>query len=129
MLPTNIDSVINSMLPLVFPILIWGVLVGFFSATLLAFEDGIKRLRRLHQIPCDRCIYHTGNAYLRCPVHPLSAFSENALCCADFESVQKDPLRPLSPSLAFNRPALNRLYSSMHSGQGRSGALTSNPYT
>lgn len=84
----NFSSTLDSALPLVFPMLIWATLVCFFVALLFAFDDGVKRLRRLHQIPCDRCIYNTGNPYLRCPVNPLSAFSEDAICCSDFESTK-----------------------------------------
>ena len=66
------------------PIGIWAVLMSFVLALLLAVEDGIKQLRRLHQIPCHRCQYYTGSHYLKCPVHPMNAFSEDAIACADY---------------------------------------------
>ncbi|MDB9524995.1 hypothetical protein PN498_03265 [Oscillatoria sp. CS-180] len=79
----------HNILPLVFPIVIWGLLLLFLLSGLCALNDGVQQLRRLHQIPCDRCVYHTGSPYLRCPVNPLSAFSENALCCQDYEPIPK----------------------------------------
>ena len=42
------------------PLLIWLVLVCFFCAIFFAIEDGYLYLRKLHQIPCDRCSFHTG---------------------------------------------------------------------
>jgi len=45
----------------------------------------MARLQRLHQIPCTRCRFYSGNAYLKCPVQPLKALSEEALDCLDFE--------------------------------------------
>lgn len=80
----------GSLLALICPIAIWAVLVIFLLALLAAAADGIKRLRRLHQIPCDRCLYHSGNAHLRCPVHPCSAFSEAAIGCRDYTPKPRD---------------------------------------
>lgn len=76
-----------------FPILVWLVLVGFFLAICLAVQDGIARLKRLHQIPCSRCAYFTGNYYLKCPVHPCKALSEEAINCLDYEPVRAQTIR------------------------------------
>ncbi len=75
----------DSFLTLIFPILIWAVALAFVHAILLAIDDGLQRLKKLHQIPCYRCRYYTGSPYLKCPVHPLSACSEAALSCKDYE--------------------------------------------
>ena len=48
-------------------------------------KEGTAKVRQLHQIPCDRCIYHTESAMLKCTVHPITAFSEDAIQCSDFE--------------------------------------------
>ncbi|MDA0672920.1 MAG: hypothetical protein O3C67_04330 [Cyanobacteria bacterium] len=74
-----------------FPLIIWGVLVLFVLALLLALEDGLKRLAKLHRVPCNHCRYHTGNPYLRCPVRPMEAFSESALTCGDYEPTPSPP--------------------------------------
>jgi len=87
-----------SAIPLIVPIVIWALLLVFFLSLLFALDDGVKRLRRLHQIPCDRCLYNTGNPYLRCPVNPLSAFSEDAIHCRDFEPAPACPRRQLAKS-------------------------------
>ncbi len=86
----------NSLLPLLFPCLIWAVLLFFFLALLLAVRDGLQRLKRLHQIPCHRCQYYTGSLYLKCPVHPYAAFSEEAIHCCDYElaAVRVRPEKP-----------------------------------
>lgn len=81
----------GSWLPLVCPVIIWGVLLSFFLVLLFAVKDGIRQLRRLHQIPCDRCRYYTGSQYLKCPVNPVSAFSEEAIHCRDYEPALSRP--------------------------------------
>jgi hypothetical protein len=76
------------------PILIWVVLVGFFLAIALAVQDGITRLKRLHQVPCSRCTFFTGDYRLKCPVHPCTALSEAAIACLDYEpAIAKVPTR------------------------------------
>lgn len=80
-----LDEVIR---PLAFPLycLIFYTLVLVFVGSLyLAVRDGIARLRRLHQIPCSRCAFFTGDYRLKCTVHPLTALSEEAIGCRDFE--------------------------------------------
>ena len=46
---------------------------------------GVAHLRRLHQIPCSRCAFFTGDYRLKCTVHPCTALSEQAINCRDFE--------------------------------------------
>lgn len=72
------------------PIVIgWLLLFGLFLwAVGVAFWEGIAQLKRLHQIPCDRCSYFTGNTYLKCTVHPCRALTEEAIDCLDFESAR-----------------------------------------
>jgi hypothetical protein len=105
MTPQFLSSHLHSAIPLLFPVLIWALLMGFVVALLFALDDGVKRLRRLHQIPCDRCLYNTGSPYLRCPVHPLAAFSEEAICCRDFEPAQGHAQRGLA-QLYVRQPRL-----------------------
>jgi hypothetical protein len=68
------------------PLVIWLLLVGFFLSICLATHDGIQRLKRLHQIPCSRCAFYTGDYRLKCAVHPCKALSEEAIACVDYES-------------------------------------------
>ena len=67
------------------PLLIWLVLLCFFCAIFFAIEDGYLYLRQLHQIPCDRCSFHTGETCLKCTVHPYKAFTVEAVSCEDWE--------------------------------------------
>jgi hypothetical protein len=64
----------------------------------ISVRDGIAHLKRLHQIPCDRCAFFTGTHNLKCTVHPLSAFTEEAIDCRDFE--QRQSPRPACASSA-----------------------------
>ncbi|MGK7910173.1 MAG: hypothetical protein AB4050_01635 [Synechococcus sp.] len=54
--------------------------------TLRSLAAGTRHVRRLHQIPCHRCTFCTGEWRLKCTVHPTIAFSEQAIGCRDFES-------------------------------------------
>ncbi len=77
------------------------MLLAFAGAVYLAARDGVRRLRRLHQIPCHRCAFYTGSPYLKCPVHPSRALSEEAIGCLDYEIVLQKPRRnqPAKPCL------------------------------
>ncbi|MBW4483146.1 MAG: hypothetical protein KME14_11440 [Tildeniella torsiva UHER 1998/13D] len=97
------------LLAIAVPLGIWAMVLVFVLAVLLAVNDGVQRLRRLHQVPCFRCQYYTNSPYLKCPVHPLNAGSEAALCCADYEpavatrfSHPKTRFRTGSPWLKFS---------------------------
>lgn len=51
----------------------------------LSFWQGITYVKRLHQIPCSRCGFFTGDYHLKCTVSPNIALTENALNCSDYE--------------------------------------------
>ena len=70
-----------------YPIIIWIFLFFFCLSIYLAIQEGITRLRRLHQIPCSRCVFFTGDYRLKCPVHPCKALSEEAIDCLDYEPI------------------------------------------
>ena len=44
----------------------------------------IRHLQRLHQVPCSKCAYFTGDYRLKCTVQPMMAMSEEAIGCRDF---------------------------------------------
>ncbi len=52
----------------------------------LRFQLGINYVKRLHQIPCSRCTFFTGDYRLKCTVHPYSALTETAINCSDYEA-------------------------------------------
>lgn len=51
-----------------------------------AFRSGWQNLRRLHQIPCSRCVFFTANYRLKCTVHPDRALSLAAIGCRDYQT-------------------------------------------
>ncbi len=61
-------------------------------------RQGLHHLQRLHRIPCDRCIYATGDYRLPCTVRPATAFSEAAIDCQDYQS-------PHSPHPSTEKPS------------------------
>ena len=52
----------------------------------VTFHSGINYVKRLHQIPCSRCTFFTGDYRLKCTVHPYSALTETAINCGDYEA-------------------------------------------
>ncbi len=59
-----------------------GLLLSAFWRNL---KKGIAQIQRVHQIPCDRCAFCTGDYRLKCTVRPKDAFTEEAINCSDFE--------------------------------------------
>jgi hypothetical protein len=66
-------------------ILVWTVLFSLSWFTWATLGAGWHHLRKLHQVPCDRCAFFTGDYRLKCTVHPYKAFTEEATHCIDFE--------------------------------------------
>lgn len=75
---------------------ICSLLVGLLWAIGVACREGLLRLRRLHQIPCDRCLYFTGDHRLKCTVHPYKALTEEAIDCRDYEQTGQRSITPCS---------------------------------
>ncbi|WP_088894605.1 hypothetical protein [Leptolyngbya ohadii] len=74
-----------ALVPLCF-VLAWG-LVGIVGWSLwAAARDSVRVAQRMHQIPCANCQYFTNTHFLKCPVHPSAAGSEEAVNCRDFEA-------------------------------------------
>ncbi len=68
-----------------------GLALGLFSYTRAAWKTLKKdwqQLQKLHQIPCDRCVFFTGEYNLKCTVHPSRALKEDAIDCVDYRSVK-----------------------------------------
>lgn len=74
-----------SILHVLCPISILLLVAGFFTAIFRAIEEATVRLKQLHQVPCDRCLYFTGCHQLKCTVNPYQAFTEEAIFCRDFK--------------------------------------------
>ncbi len=80
-----LQQVIMTQLGWFCPLVIWLVLLCFFCAIFFAIQDGFLYLRKLHQIPCNRCSFYTGETCLKCTIHPYKAFTEEAISCEDWE--------------------------------------------
>lgn len=78
----------------------WGLGLLLIWQVRVATRSGVRYLQRLHQIPCDRCAFYTGEYRLKCTLHPLTAFSETAIGCRDFEPTTADSSRLVSPCAA-----------------------------
>lgn len=71
------------------PVAVGIAIAGLLWSIWLATQDGMARLKRLHQIPCSGCAYFTGDYRLKCTVHPCKALTEEALECLDYEPSKK----------------------------------------
>ena len=72
---------------LIFGCFAWATIALLFWSAWNTLREGITTLKRLHQIPCDRCAFFTGDYRLKCTVRPIDALTENAIDCRDFEEV------------------------------------------
>ncbi|MEM7760458.1 MAG: hypothetical protein AAF298_20360 [Cyanobacteria bacterium P01_A01_bin.40] len=54
-----------------------------WSLTSFVFE-AIAQAKRMHQIPCTRCQFFTGDYRLKCTVNPSVANTEAAIGCGDY---------------------------------------------
>jgi hypothetical protein len=59
-----------------------GACGGYFRQ---GFSRGFEQVARMHQVPCNRCAYFTGDYNLKCTVNPYRALTEEAISCRDFE--------------------------------------------
>ncbi len=71
--------------PLCF-VMAWGIVLIVGWSILAALRDGVKQVKQLHQIPCANCQFFTNSYYLKCPVHPSMALSEEAIGCRDYRA-------------------------------------------
>jgi len=71
--------------PLCF-VIAWGIVVIVGWSMIAALRDGVKQVKQLHQIPCADCQFFTNSHYLKCPVHPSMALSEEAIGCRDYQA-------------------------------------------
>ncbi|NJR38022.1 MAG: hypothetical protein HC781_03175 [Leptolyngbyaceae cyanobacterium CSU_1_4] len=84
-----LSGLIHAIQPFLTPLcflLAWGIILMGGWSILAALRDGVKQVRQLHQIPCANCQFFTNSSYLKCPVHPSMALSEEAIGCRDYEA-------------------------------------------
>ena len=79
----------------------WGAIAYTAWKMIVGLRNGMANIRKLHSIPCSRCRYATCDYHLKCSVHPVEAFGEDAIGCQDFEVADSQgpvPLTSLSDS-------------------------------
>ena len=74
------------------PVLLQLRFVGAFSiVTLCSWSliscvlDVIAQTKKMHQIPCTKCRFFTGDYRLKCTVNPSVANTEQAIECNDYQ--------------------------------------------
>ena len=70
---------------------------------LKTLQQGTSYVRRLHNIPCSRCAYFTGDYRLKCTVHPTSALTEEAIDCMDYASNSPGHREPMCQNVPSYR--------------------------
>jgi hypothetical protein len=60
-------------------------LASYLHAVWKSLRKDWQHLQRLHQIPCHRCVFFTGEYNLKCTVHPDKALNEDAIGCLDYQ--------------------------------------------
>jgi hypothetical protein len=73
------------------PLLLQLRVVGAFSIVSLCgwsliscILDVIAQAKKMHQIPCTKCRFFTGDYRLKCTVNPSLANTEQAIGCGDY---------------------------------------------
>lgn len=72
-----------------FAVVICGVAAWTFLLLLAwslsrALRDTWRRAKRMHRVPCSRCMYFTDDYRLKCAVRPQVANTEAAIGCPDY---------------------------------------------
>ena len=76
---------IRPFLPVICFVFLWSAIALAVWHLFTGLRQGVKTVKRLHQIPCADCRYATCSYHLKCSVQPVIAFSEEAIGCQDFE--------------------------------------------
>ena len=63
-------------------------ILGLCSWSVISFVlDAIAQAKRMHQIPCTKCRFFTGDYRLKCTVNPSTANTEQAIGCGDYRQL------------------------------------------
>ena len=81
---------------LIKPLLLQLRIVGAFSilglcswSLISCLLDVVAQAKRMHQIPCTKCRFFTGDYRLKCTVNPSVANTEQAIGCGDYRNSQQ----------------------------------------
>jgi hypothetical protein len=73
--------------PIILPLRFIGAcsILSLFSWSLVGFiVDTVVRAKEMHQVPCTKCRFFTGDYRLKCTVNPQIANTEQAIGCNDY---------------------------------------------
>ncbi len=76
MIPSVMEIAFTGFISLAVVIFIWSLWEATYKGWMYA--------RGLHQIPCSRCSFFTGEYNLKCTIHPYKALNEAAIDCPDY---------------------------------------------
>lgn len=80
--------------PIILPLRFLGAcsILGLCGWSVASFVvDTVAKAKVMHQIPCTRCRFFTGDYRLKCTVNPQIANTEEAIDCKDYhEAVLKN---------------------------------------
>jgi hypothetical protein len=82
--------IIHAVQPLLVPTcfaLAWLLVATLAWTTWTAIRDAVTTAKEMHEIPCANCQFFTNTHFLKCPVHPTSALSTDAIGCPDYQQV------------------------------------------
>ncbi|MBF1999975.1 MAG: hypothetical protein IGS50_14055 [Synechococcales cyanobacterium C42_A2020_086] len=88
LLRSALHGLIHVLQPLLVPtcfVLAWGLMILLFWSIGSALRDALANAKQMHQIPCANCQFFTSSYHLKCPVHPRTALSVEAINCPDYE--------------------------------------------
>ncbi|WP_310417399.1 hypothetical protein [Chamaesiphon sp. OTE_8_metabat_110] len=86
-LPT-LSQTITAIYTVSFTTLMTLTMLHFIQSAWKTLQKDWFHLKRLHQIPCDRCVFFTGEHNLKCTVNPYTAFQEEAIDCSDYRPIK-----------------------------------------
>lgn len=77
---------IRPAVPIICAVVAWTITAMLILNIIAMVRQGAANARKMHRIPCANCRYATESYRLKCSVHPVEAFSEQAISCQDFAS-------------------------------------------
>ncbi len=75
------------MMTLIYASLAWSLIAFLLYSVFTSLQQGLSRIRHLHQIRCSECLYYTHCPVLKCTIHPQQALTEATIVCPDFAPV------------------------------------------
>jgi hypothetical protein len=59
--------------------------------------DAVSRAKEMHQIPCSKCRFFTGDYRLKCTINPHLANTEEAISCKDYYEIKEMAINNQQP--------------------------------